>query len=149
MSWLGCEGAVDQVLPWLLEDPQAVRSAPVDRLWVRLVDVGRASAGRSYAVPLDVVLEVRDAFCPWSAGRHRLRGDGDGVAVCEPTTAPADPRLDVAEPGAAFLGGTTLAALGAAGRVEELRPGALAGTSAACRGGREPWYPGGWAFPLY
>ncbi|MGA5295974.1 hypothetical protein ACPCKV_19020 [Streptomyces koyangensis] len=71
------------------------------------------------------------------------------MAVCEPTAAPADPRLDVAEPGAAFLGGTTLAALGAGGRVEELRPGALAGTSAACRGDREPWYPGGWAFPLY
>ncbi|PKR41747.1 hypothetical protein CWE27_29455 [Streptomyces sp. EAG2] len=136
-------------LPWLLEDSRAVRSAPVGRLWVRLVDVGRALAGRSYAVPLDVVLEVRDAFCPWNAGRHRLRGDGDGVAVCEPTTAPADLRLDVAEPGAAFLGGTTLAALGAAGRVEELRPGVLARTSAAFRGDREPWYPGGWAFPLY
>ncbi|MFI1312528.1 GNAT family N-acetyltransferase [Streptomyces albidoflavus] len=149
VSRLGYEGAVDEVLPWLLEDPRAVRSAPVDRLWVRLVDVGRALAGRSYAVPLDVVLEVRDAFCPWNAGRHRLRADGDGVAACEPTTAPADLRLDVAELGAAFLGGTTLAALGAAGRVEELRPGALARASAAFCGDRAPWYPGGWAFPLY
>jgi hypothetical protein len=41
------------------------------------------------------------------------------------------------------------AALAAAGLVEELRPGALALASAAFRGEREPWYPGGWAFPLY
>jgi hypothetical protein len=56
--------------------------------------------------------------------------------------------MTVAELGAAFLGGTTLAAL-ATGLVQELRPGALARASVASRGEREPWYPGGWGFPLY
>ncbi|HZE40764.1 MAG TPA: sterol carrier protein domain-containing protein, partial [Stackebrandtia sp.] len=51
--------------------------------------------------------------------------------------------------GAAYLGGTTLASLAAAGRVEELSPGALARASVAWRGEREPFYPGAWAFPLY
>ncbi|MFD5186452.1 GNAT family N-acetyltransferase [Streptomyces sp. NPDC058372] len=148
VSWIAYEGAVDEMLPQLLEDPRAVRSTPVDRLWVRLVDVDRALAGRGYALPLDLVLDVRDAFCPWNTGRHRLRADGD-TAVCEATTAPADLRLGAEELGAVFLGGTTLAALAAAGRVEELRPGALAHASAAFRQDRAPWYPGGWAFPLY
>lgn len=68
--------------------------------------------------------------------------------ICEPTAAPADLRLGAAELGAAFLGGTALTTLPAAGRVEGLRPGALSRASAAFRGDREPWYPGGWAFPL-
>ncbi|MFE3883714.1 hypothetical protein ACFXPQ_12550 [Streptomyces lydicus] len=48
-----------------------------------------------------------------------------------------------------FLGGTTLASLAAAGLVQELRPGALALADLAFRGNRQPFYPGGWAFPLY
>lgn len=51
--------------------------------------------------------------------------------------------------GAAYPGGTSLAELGAAGLVEQLRPGALQRASMAFRGVREPFYPGGWAFPLY
>ncbi|WP_369204215.1 GNAT family N-acetyltransferase [Streptomyces sp. PU-14G] len=146
-TWLEYEGAADEPLPHLLTDPRAVQATPVDRLWVRLVDVDRALSRRRYAVPLDLVLEVEDSFCPWNTGRHRLRAHGEAVG-CEPTRAPADLRTDAAALGSAFLGGTTLASLAAAGRVEEARPGAVAQASAAFRGDREPWYPGGWAFPL-
>lgn len=148
VSRIDYEGAVDEPLPHLLTDSRAVQSTPVDRLWVRPVDIDRALAGRCYALPLDLVLDVRDDFCPWNTGRHRLHAER-GVAVCEPTTAPADLRLTPAELGAAFLGGTALTGLAAAGLIEELRPGALALASLAFRGDREPWYPGGWAFPLY
>lgn len=148
MTWIDYEGALDEPLPHLLADPRAVRAAPVDRLWLRPVDIDRALAGRSYSLPLDLVLEVRDDFCPWNSGRYRLQAD-KGAAACEPTTASADLRLTAAELGAAFLGGTSLTSLAAAGLVEELRPGALPLASAAFRGAREPWYPGGWAFPLY
>ncbi|MEV6595208.1 GNAT family N-acetyltransferase [Streptomyces acidicola] len=147
-TWIEYEGAVDEPLPHLLAEPRAIHSTLVDRLWVRLVDVDRALTGRRYAVPLDVVLDVEDAFCPWNTGRHRLRAEGESVS-CEPTTAPADLRMTAAELGVAFLGGTTLATLAATGLVEELRPGTLPLASAAFRGEREPWYPGGWAFPLY
>jgi len=147
VTWIDYEGAPDEALPHLLADPLAVRSAPVDRLWLRLVDLDRALTGRSYGLPFDLVLDVRDDFCPWNTGHHRLRSDGE-TATCEPTTGPADLRLTPAELGAAFLGGTTLTTLAAAGHVEELRPGALPLASAAFCGDREPWYPGGWAFPL-
>ncbi|MFC9233785.1 sterol carrier protein domain-containing protein [Streptomyces decoyicus] len=148
VPWIEYEGAVDEPLPHLLTDPRAVRSTQVDRLWVRLVDVGRALAGRRYATPLDLVLDVEDTFCPWNTGRYRLQADGDTVA-CERTHDPADLQLTSTELGAAFLGGTTLASLAATGRVSELQPGALARATSAFRGEREPFYPGGWAFPAY
>ncbi|MER7133320.1 GNAT family N-acetyltransferase [Streptosporangium saharense] len=148
VPWIEYEGAVDEPLAHLLTDLRAVRSREVDRLWVRLVDLPRALAGRRYAAPLEVVLEVRDDFCPWNTGRFLLRGDAGG-AGCERTAVAPDLRLGPAELGAAFLGGTTLAALARAGRVEELRPGALARVSAAFRGLREPFYPGGPAFPAF
>ncbi|MFD0639374.1 sterol carrier protein domain-containing protein [Catenulispora yoronensis] len=99
-------------------------------LYVRIVDVDRALAARRYAVPVDAVFEVSDPFCPWNSGRWRLRGDADG-AVCERTTDPADLLLGPRELGAAYLGGYSLAALGRAGRIEELTPGALAAASRA------------------
>ncbi|GAA2396667.1 hypothetical protein GCM10010404_62990 [Nonomuraea africana] len=47
------------------------------------------------------------------------------------------------------MGGTTLSSLAAAGRVEELRRGAVTAASLAFRGEREPFHPSGWAFPAF
>lgn len=146
--WISYEGAPDEPLLHMLADPRAVRVTTVDRLWVRLVDVDRALAGRRYAAALDVVLQVDDAFCPWNAGCYRLEADRDSVR-CQRTKAAADLRLTSTELGAVHLGGTTLASLAAAGRVEELRPGTLAACSAAFRGEREPVNPTGAGFPCY
>ncbi|WP_158882813.1 GNAT family N-acetyltransferase [Amycolatopsis anabasis] len=142
------EGATDEPLPHLLTDPRVLRANVVDNLWVRLVDVGRALAARRYATPLDVVFEVEDACCPWNSGRWRLRAEGDSV-TCERTRNAAELRLSPAELGAVYLGGTTFASLAAAGRVEELRPGAVARCSVAFRGEREPFHPSGAAFPAF
>ena len=101
-------------------------------LWTRLVDVGAALTARGYSRDTDVVLEVSDDLCPWNAARWRLTAGPDG-ALCEQTTAAADLALDVRELGSAYLGGTTLASLGAAGLVDERTPGALAACSAAWR----------------
>ena len=131
-------GAEDLELPHMLYDARAVTMRLDDGLYVRLVDLPRALAQRTYRAPVDVVLEVADDVCPWNAGRWRLAADATG-ATCEPTTAPADLALGVLELGAAYLGGTPLATLGAAGRVEEATPGALAATSHAFLGERPPW----------
>ena len=103
---------------------------------MRLVDVGAALAARSYAATPDVVLDVADAFCPWNEGRWRLDGGG-----CERTRAEPDLVLDAAALGAAYLGGTTLRALAAAGRVTELRPGRWSAPRAHCARDAEPWCP--------
>jgi len=49
--------------------------------------------------------------------------------------------LDVTELGAAYLGGTRLGALAAAGLVAELRPGAVRQLSAAMSWDPAPWCP--------
>ena len=131
---------LDDPLPHLLADSRAYDAVGYDSLWVRLADVRRALAARAYRVPVDVVLEVRDAFCPWNAGRVRLSGDATG-ATCGPTTDPADLELSATQLGAAYLGGTTLASLAAAGLVTEVRPGALAAASLAFSTERSPWCP--------
>ena len=118
----------DDPLWLMLTDADAVRVALEAALWVRLVDVQAALSARRYTGDPDVVLDVADAFCPWNAGRYRLAGGG-----CERTDAEPDLALDAAALGAAYLGGTLLSELAAAGRVAELRPGALARASAAFR----------------
>jgi predicted acetyltransferase len=123
----------DEPLWLMLAEPRAVRRTLFDGLWVRLVDVPGALAARTYASDPDVVLEVSDTFCPWNTGRYRLSG--------ETAAAPADLALDAATLAAAYLGDTSLIALAAAGRVRELRPGALERASAAFRGAVAPWCP--------
>jgi predicted acetyltransferase len=129
---------VDSPLVHLLADLRAAEMRVRDALWLRLVDVDRALAGRTYATPADLVLEVTDELCPWNAGRWRLTGD-EKSAECARTGEPADLALDVRELAAAYLGGTTLAALGEAALVTELRPGALTDASRAFATDLAPW----------
>jgi predicted acetyltransferase len=131
---------LDEPLQHLLADPFAVELTAVDNLWVRVVDVGRALAARTYAQEIDVVLEVTDEVCPWNQGRWRLSGGPKGAA-CSLTTEAADIALTSTELGAAYLGGTSLSALAAAGRVDERHDGAVAATSPAFAHDREPWCP--------
>ncbi|MFF7211551.1 GNAT family N-acetyltransferase [Streptomyces sp. NPDC008238] len=111
-------------------------------LLLRPVEVGAALSARTYAAPLDVVLEVSDPFCPWNEGRWRLGGDTKG-AVCERTTDAADLALSVRELGAAYLGDVSLTALARAGRLRELRQGALREAAVAFGSDVAPWLPHG------
>ncbi|MFD5270782.1 GNAT family N-acetyltransferase [Streptomyces sp. NPDC058335] len=134
---------LDDAWQHLVSDIRRCELRVRDSLYVRLVDVGAALEARTYQAPVDVVLDVEDSFCPWNAGRWRLSGDAKG-AVCSRTTDAADLRLSVRELGAAYLGGVSLGSLARAGRVQELRPGALAEVSVgfgAASG--EPWLPHG------
>ncbi|MFF5309591.1 GNAT family N-acetyltransferase [Streptomyces massasporeus] len=133
---------VDDAWQYLVTDPRRCHPRVRDSLYVRPVEVGAALAARTYQTPVDVVFEVEDAFCPWNAGRWRLSGDAKG-ASCERTADAADVALSVRELGAAYLGGVSLGALGAAGRVRELRPGALAEASLGFGAGVPPWLPHG------
>jgi predicted acetyltransferase len=130
-------GAVDEPLVHLVAEPNRLAGRLTDGLWVRLVDVGAALAARRYARPVDVVIEVTDPLLHENAGRWRLTGDPDGAA-CAPTDAPADLACGILDLGSAYLGGPSLAALAAAGRVRERRPGSLAAASLAFGWHRAP-----------
>jgi predicted acetyltransferase len=130
----------DAPLLSMLEDVRSANPTVHDGLYLRLVDVDRALAARSYAGPLDVVLDVVDELCPWNAGRLRLSGDADG-AVCERTDAPADLTIGVRELGSIYLGGTTLRALAKAGQVREHTAGAVRTVSRAFVSDVAPFLP--------
>lgn len=123
--------AVDDPLLSLLVDARAARGTWQDNTWLRIIDLPAALAGRQYQAPLDVVLEVTDALLPANAGRWRLVAPAFGPASVERTDADADLTLDVRELGAAFLGGTSLTELAAAGLVTERTPGSLPRATAA------------------
>ncbi|MFE9400495.1 GNAT family N-acetyltransferase [Streptomyces sp. NPDC006530] len=133
---------VDDLFQHLVSDVRRCGLRLRDSMHVRLVEVGAALEARTYTAPVDVVIEVEDAFCPWNAGRWRLTGDAKG-ASCVRTDDPAELALSVRELGAAYLGGVTLASLAQAGRVRELRRGALAEASTAFAGVLAPWLPHG------
>ena len=126
----------DHPLFFLLAEPRRMRYRLGDGLWIRLVDVGAALAGRTYPAEPDLVLEVRDAFCPWNEGRWHLQG-----ASVERTEAPADLALDVSALGSAYLGGIGFAQLAQGGHVDELTAGAIVRADLAFRHGLHPWCP--------
>ncbi|WP_328298648.1 GNAT family N-acetyltransferase [Streptomyces sp. NBC_00435] len=134
---------VDDAVLHLVTDARRSQPRLRDTMHVRLVDLPAALAARTYGAPLDVVLEVEDAFCPWNAGRWRLSAGADGAATCTRTEDPAELELSVRELGSAYLGGFTLNSLAAAGLVREVRPGALAPASRAFAGDVAPWLPHG------
>src|SRR5262249_33729023 len=113
-------------------EPRQLGANVGDGLWVRIVDLPRALTSRRYAAPVDVVFEVTDALLPDNAGRWRLRvGAGGALVNCTRADGEPDFSLDIADLGAAYLGGTRLGALQLTGRVREHRPGAVAAASTA------------------
>jgi predicted acetyltransferase len=134
---------VDDPLLELVTDARRCDVGVNDSLHARLVDLRAALAARRYTRPLDVVLEVADGFCPWNEGRWRLSADAKGEAVCERTADQPDLLLGVRELGAAYFGATSLSQQAGAGRITELRPGALAEASGAFATDVAPWLPRG------
>jgi predicted acetyltransferase len=137
---------VDDPLLDLLADSRQGRPRISDGLWIRLVDVGKALSQRRYACPVDVVIEVSDELCPQNQGRWRLTAATTSApsgfsGTCERTTAPADLVLPVRALGAAYLGGTRLGQLAAAGLVTENTPGSVAALSTAMSWDPAPWCP--------
>jgi predicted acetyltransferase len=137
---------VDDPLLYQLADPRRARVRLKDALWVRIIDVPGALAGRRYSAPADVVLEVRDDLLPSNAGRWRLTtasvSDGCGLeASCVAVADAPDVVLDIAGLGAAYLGGTPVGALAGAGLVTERRAGAVRELSAALSWDVAPWCP--------
>jgi predicted acetyltransferase len=126
----------DHPLFLLLAAPRRARYRMGDGLWVRLVDLPAALAGRAYGEGGPLVLEVRDAVCEWNDGRWRLDG-----GACERTDADPDLALDVGALGSAYLGAVSFAQLREALRVQELREGAVERADALFAWRPLPWCP--------
>jgi predicted acetyltransferase len=130
----------DDPLPHALTDPARARVVAAEPLYLRLLSLPEAFAARGYAGEGGAVVEVRDGFCPWNTGTWRLDLGPDGGAATR-TDAEPDLVLDVADLGAAFLGGERLTRLVRARRVEERRPGAAWKLDGLLASDPLPWNP--------
>lgn len=111
------DAALDDPLNWLFEDPRVVHTKDVyDQVWLRLVDVPRMLAARTYGGTGSVVVEVRDKLLPANDGRYRISPDG-----AERTDDQADITIPVDLLGAVYLGDTKFSDLAATKRVEGAR----------------------------
>ncbi|MYV99960.1 GNAT family N-acetyltransferase [Streptomyces sp. SID3343] len=142
-AYLASIDLTSKVVAWVRPPDDPLLSFAADRdqvrvtrqfpaLWLRLVDVGAALTARSWAAPVDVVLDVRDGVLPANHGRFHLTAGPDG-ATYEATEAPPDLTVDVRELATCYLGGTPLGRLVAAGLVTERTPGAADRLDAALR----------------
>lgn len=143
-SFVECRNRpVDDAVLRLVSDVRRCDVRLRDGLYVRLVSVDAALEARGYRAPVDVVLEVEDAFCPWNEGRWRLTAGAQGAPTCRRTADEPELALSSNELAAAYLGGVSLTTLAAAGQVRELREGALAEASLAFSSEVQPWCPHG------
>jgi predicted acetyltransferase len=112
-------------LRWMVDDPRRVRTEFVDDdVWLRLIDVERACAGRRYATDDRLVVDVVDEFRPATSGRYEIAGSPDG-AECRRTTAEPDLAMTIADLGSLYLGGVAASSLAQARRIEERVSGAV------------------------
>lgn len=131
--------AIDHPLFLLVQEPARLHLSVGDGLWLRLIDVAAALAGRGYAAAGTLRLGLTDAFCPWNEGTLTLEASPGGASV----TPGGEPELvlDVSDLASIYLGGFTFAALARLGRVEERCPAALARADLLFRTDRNPWCP--------
>jgi len=103
-------------LEWALVEPHARKVTKIDDfLWVRVLDVPTALAARPWGTDGSVVLEVDDPQ-GHAAGRWRVQVQ-DGRASVSRTDATSDARLTAETLGSLYLGGVTVPALSAGGRL--------------------------------
>jgi predicted acetyltransferase len=126
-------------LPWFLTNFRAARLSDTNEgLWVRIFDIPRALAARSYERSGTLVLDVRDGEVEGGHVRVRLDASPSG-SECEPTTDAADLELDVSALGAAYLGGTLLSDVVLATGATEHTEGSLETATQLLRTSVEPW----------
>ena len=121
-------------------EPRRLELGFGDGIWLRVVDVGAALAGRRYGTDGRLVIDVVDPFCSWNEGRWSLLVEG-GVPRVERTDDAPDLAAEINDLGAAYLGGFSFRALTDAMRVTEAAPGGVARADLLFRTERPPWCP--------
>ena len=135
---------VDDPLRWMPGTTRLVRTTAVRPfLYLRLIDVRRALAARSYTGEGSVVLEVTDELLPWNTARYRVSADSTRSA-CEISQEPADIRLGVTELAAVYLGAVPFSTLARAGRLTPLSDEALTVADALFSVTPRPWTVTDW-----
>lgn len=131
--------APDSPLVLLLEDIRGAHLTTQDNLWVRILDLPKALAARSYAADADVTVQVFDKQLKANDGMWRVRiASGTAHASKERSRSVlADVSISIQDLSAAYLGGVTLNSLAQAELIGG-EPEAIAALSRAIEGDRKP-----------
>ena len=135
VSWGGSPTSVIRHV--LANGRGAIQAGRWDHIWARILDVSACLTARSYASPGRVVVEVVDPFLG-RGGRYALDVSTEG-ASCEATAESAEVTLPIAALGAAWVGGTDLRTVAAAGTLDEHTPGSLDRLASILRWHQTPW----------
>jgi predicted acetyltransferase len=128
---------LDHPLPLLVDRINKLRLSVWDALWLRLVDVPAALAGRAYASPGRATIEVvSDPHFPENVGSWTIE---DGHV--RPARRRPDVRVAVSGLGSTFLGGLSFAQLARAGLAEEVARGGIERADELFRTSAAPWCP--------
>ncbi len=130
---------MDDELHWQVTEPRRVQRSISDTLWLRIIDIPRALAGRRYCGSGKIVFGVQDSFMPANSGRYELDANSDD-AQCSATSANADIELSVQTLGAVYLGGHRFTELMRAGLIQG-DPAVLATADRMFSWDRQPWCP--------
>jgi predicted acetyltransferase len=134
----------DEPLAWMLADSRRLRVTRVrDFLWLRLVDLERALAARTYACPGSLVIDVTDETLPENAGRFVLETTSEASSWARTPTEP-ELSVDVADLAAVYLGGVTFQTLARAGRIRATTQKALDRADAMFGWRPAPWTVSDW-----
>jgi predicted acetyltransferase len=131
---------LDDPLLLQLERPETLAMKVRAGIWLRILDVPSALAGRGYGSDGELVIDVADQFMPELAGRWRLRVT-DGRATVEPDDGAAQLELGTNELAAVYLGAFGFADLARAGRLREAVPGSVAAADRLFASAPRPWCP--------
>jgi predicted acetyltransferase len=133
---------IDDELAWRVDDPRRVVRKVWDAMWVRVLDVPTALAGRSYAIDGSIRIGLSDDVLPDNAGTYEITSAA-GESTCIRVDAEPDLRMNADALGAIYLGGQRLGPLARAGR--------LRGTGEAIRkaDGFFAWDPAPWCAEVF
>lgn len=134
--------SVDEPLLWQLTDRRSVVTTPTDHLWLRILDVPVALTARNYSGSARIGFDISDAL-GFAHGRFVLDTDESGfphvAMVDEFPAGAATVALSINELSSLYLGGVTVSALVAAGKIFEKTPGAAEILERAFRSPTTPW----------
>jgi predicted acetyltransferase len=117
--------ALDDPLPYLLENPRAVRTRVLnDALWLRPADLGRLLSARTYGTEDRLVLEVHDERDASRPARWQIEGGATGGSATKTRRRP-DLVVGRAALGSLYLGGVRPSLLARGRRIAERTTGAL------------------------
>ena len=109
----------DDPIEEILVNNHAVRSERDEELWLRIVDVPAALAGRTYGVATPVVIEVVDSLLPGNSGRYRVGPQGMARTGDEPALT-----MNVETLAMLYLGAFRSSTLAGIGRITVADPAA-------------------------